>query len=104
MDNLTNCPQCPKHCPVEALSCGRGRAYFGQSIEAQPQEVHDDHHHGEHGHHGKPNLDSLEGLLRFFGHALHHGSVEDDAFTALSMDEQEQLKGLLKKLADSWNH
>ena len=112
MDNLTNCPQCPKHCPVEALSCGRGRAYFGQSSENQQPEGHDEHsyggyeegRHGEHGLHGKPNMDSLEGLLRFFGHALHHGGVEDNAFAALSADEQEQLKGLLKKLAESWNH
>ena len=103
MDNLSNCPQCPKHCPVDALSCGRGRAYFGQSVENQQQEGHDEHRRGEHDNHGKPNLDSLEGLLRFLGHSLHHGGVEGDAFASLSADEQEQLKGLLKKLAESWS-
>ena len=107
MDDITNCPQCPRHCPADALSCGRGRAFFGQ--ESSMQEDHEEHEHrgfdhprGERGHHGKPDLETLEGLLQACGHALHHGREESVSFTALSQEEQLQLKMLLKKLLESW--
>ncbi len=107
MDNITNCPQCPRHCPADALSCGRGRAFFGQ--ESGMQAYHEghvhkdfDHPHGERGHHAKPDLETLEGLLQACGHTLHHGRGGTVDFTALSQEEQLQLKTLLKKLFESW--
>ena len=35
------CPNCPRHCPSDQLSCDRGRRYFG--LEASGDEGH----HGE---------------------------------------------------------
>lgn len=109
MDTMTNCPQCPRHCPADALSCGRGRAFFGQESTGQAdheRHEHKDfdrpHPHGENGHHVKPDLETLEGLLSVCGHALHHGRGESVDFTALSQEEQLQLKTLLKKLLESW--
>ena len=109
MDNTTNCPQCPRHCTADALSCGRGRAFFGQ--ESSMQEDHEEHEHrgfdhpysyGERGHHAKPDLETLEGLLSACGHTFHHGKGESVDFTALSLEEQLQLKTLLKTLLESW--
>ena len=109
MGNIMNCPQCPRHCPSDALGCGRGRAFFGQ--KSSMQEDHEEHEyrgfdhphlHGERGHHAKPDLENLEGLLSVCGHALHHGRRETVDFTALSLEEQLQMKTLLKKLLESW--
>lgn len=86
-EKITNCNQCPNQCPVEALQCGRGRHYFEQM--------------------GKP--DDLYGLMRACGHYLHHSSGNpqreegrQQLFAALDEAEQETLKGLLKKLTESW--
>ena len=84
---------------MDALSCGRGRAYFGQGDKP---EIHSEHGGHGHGYHGKPDPDSLEGLLHMCGHTLHHGNVEGDLFDVLSADEREQLKTLLQKLIKSW--
>jgi len=111
MDERNNCPQCPRHCPADALSCGRGRAYFDQENDAPKQgHGHGEHDHKnrgsheEHGdHHSKPGKNTVEGLLRICGHKLHHGGVDGDLCAALSEGEQKQLKELLTKLVESWN-
>lgn len=86
------CPQCPNHCPVESLSCGRGRAYFGV----------DDSHSSSH-----KNFDeqSIAGLLRQCGHMLHHNQniTNDDICKHLTNEEQNILKGLLKKILSNEN-
>jgi len=109
MSELTNCPQCPRHCPVDALSCGRGRAYFqgNENEQSGNMEAHERgaHGHGKHEHERRGPLDkeSLPGLMRICGHTLFHRSGDDvDLFAALSAQEQEQLKTLLKKLVASW--
>lgn len=41
--------------------------------------------------------------MRVCGHYLHHNGGEgEELFAALNGAEQESLKGLLKKLVDSW--
>lgn len=104
MEQLTNCPQCPRHCPTDALNCGRGKAFFAgeQDTGDRPHPEHD-HEHRERGPHGRPDKNTLEGLLMICGHHLHHGGTDDLSFAALSTDEQEKLKALLIKLVDSWN-
>ena len=58
------CDQCDRHCPLDALRCGRGRRKYGgeqtESRERMPigrleqeHRPHDDHHHEEHDHHGR---------------------------------------------------
>lgn len=101
---ITNCNQYPNHCPADALQCGRGRHYFEQlenpgAVEASTGESRN-HRHGK--------SDDLYGLMRACGHYLHHSvgrhqeEREENLFAALGGAEQETLKGLLKKLLDSW--
>lgn len=137
-EKITNCNQCPNHCPADALQCGKGRHYFEQlenpdaaAADGGEHRGHGEGHgnkeghghgeghgnkeghgHGEghghrEGHHGKS--DDLYGLMRACGHYLHHsggkhqdGSEKNHLFSALDETEQETLKGLLKKLTDSW--
>lgn len=99
MENTAYCNGCPKNCPLNALRCGRGRAYLEQQhqegkfleIALPPSEGHDhghDHGHGYgHGPHpgghddwhgeGVPdvdmeNPDGLYALMRACGHVLYH--------------------------------
>lgn len=103
------CPCCPRGCSLSAPSCDRGKHYAVQLAGggAPQQHSHGEHHgpHGAHGPHGgaMPAPDSLEGLLRRCGHALHHGAVgQGDLFAALSPEEQASLRALLQKLTASW--
>lgn len=66
-------------------------------------------HDGGKGHHGhkhgpKPDKDSLLGLMKTAGHALHHAdkAQPDQLFSALDSQEQQELKTLLSKLIASW--
>lgn len=93
-----NCPQCPNHCPANALRCGRGRAWLKQREED-----------------GSGESEELYGLMRRCGHYLHHSAGQghgreqkqgnhekDRLFDALNEEEKDCLKDLLKKLLDSW--
>lgn len=106
------CPCCPRGCSLSAPSCDRGRSYAAQLAGGgAPQQHARGEHHGHHGPHGShephggsmPAPDSLEGLLRRCGHALHHGAVSrGDLFAALTPEEQTSLRALLQKLTASW--
>ncbi len=63
---LPNCPRCRRHCPIDAVSCGRGKELVekllsgemtleaaAQPGEGKPREghSHEGHHHGGHHHH-----------------------------------------------------
>lgn len=80
-----HCPICPNHCPVDALSCGRGRSYFSESSK-QPATIEE-----------KILLD-----LRKCGHFLHHqkGMDFDLLFSELSLDERNHLHELLSKITN----
>lgn len=83
---VQHCTQCDNNCPIDALKCGRGRRFFG--IEE------------------KIDTNSLTGLMKKCGHALHHsGGAMDEAklFQALSEEEQNTLKTLLQKVSASWD-
>lgn len=100
METITNCTQCPKQCPLNALKCGKGRAcaesqadgiapdaatevntghtYRHGKREFSGAEKHM-HEHGKRGghRHGGDSFadrDNLEGLIRACGHMLHHGA------------------------------
>ncbi len=103
------CQQCPNHCQVSALKCGRGRKFFGISTEGE--------HHGNRQEHNKEkrkvDSDSLYGLMRGCGHFLHHSSMtnekdaismEEQLFSCLNGNEQKLLKELLTKLQKNWNN
>ncbi len=36
LSELTNCPLCGRHCPIDSPSCGRGRALVAQLSEGKP--------------------------------------------------------------------
>ncbi len=127
------CPMCPRGCSQNALSCGRGKAYF-QTQENQQAVPNDSslnssvHHessqdskasHGSHhgrkgrGHHHMENQfpqDSLASLLMQCGHHLFHLARKgdevnaDEIVKALSPNEQAQLKQLLSTLIASWKN
>lgn len=40
------CTQCPNHCPVTDLKCGRGRSYFGQQGEMTEEKRDHEGHYG----------------------------------------------------------
>ncbi len=118
------CPICPKGCSQDALSCGRGRAYFQESSQDSPNEAAQSstHHHnhntsqgfhhrrGRRGHRHVENpfpQDSVLSLLMQCGyhlfHAVRKGDVDaEELVKALSLEEQNQLKELLTKLNTSW--
>lgn len=110
MENLTNCPLCHNHCPIEDPNCGRGKTLAeqlksGESIDPDAMMRKPEHGegHGHGGHHAPKDRSSLEGLLRECGHVLHHGGNRgEELFSSLTEEEQETLKALLQKLTQSW--
>lgn len=122
---------CPRGCDKDALSCGRGKAYFQahenpmqdtSNVAQEPKQDATSHNHHEHGgHHGRKDSgrghhhmaqfpkDSLESLLMQCGHHLFHAARKGEELNAneivkgLSSSEQEELKALLSKLIASWN-
>lgn len=113
-NTMTNCPQCPRRCPIEAVSCERGeelvrRIKAGEPLdlsglrESQERRHRDRHGHGKHDGHGRPDKNTLEGLLMICGHTLHHGEKKRaELFAGLTGSEQQELKVLLAKLVNSW--
>ena len=110
------CPMCPRGCSKDALSCGRGKAYFQAQENPQAAQTnaetsspsHDhgqdatSHSHHEHGgHHGRKGgrghhhmesqfpQDSLASLLMQCGHHLFHSARKGD-----EVDADEIVKGL----------
>ncbi len=81
------CPCCKNRCPVTALSCGKGKAYFGISAE------------GEHGRRGfQESGDEVVDLLLKCGHTLHHShGASEIKLYCLNQEERAQLVALLKK-------
>ena len=115
---LTHCPNCPRHCPKEALSCERGIRFFDQD---EPGDSGfgsgKDHHHGHHAeHHGGPRFFESESknplvlaLSKASAIAEHksqmmraHGKDEGTMFSVLTEEEQKELSSLLDKLLDQW--
>lgn len=109
-DTITNCPQCPKGCPITEPHCPKGRAYAEQlNQEGYDIEVteahHEKHSHGEHmheehrkhRHHEQFDPDSLPGMMHRVGHLLFHGNPES-VIDHLTLEEREQLKTLLGKM------
>lgn len=115
---VKNCTQCKNHCPIDQVQCPRGEEFAAFLKKGgNPEEfVGSSHHkgdgHGEKGHNhggrtghegrggfkGGEKPEDLLGLMRACGHALHHGNAGDEFFDALSAEEKEQLKAILKKL------
>ncbi|MGM9971427.1 MAG: hypothetical protein ACI35W_03390 [Anaeroplasmataceae bacterium] len=88
------CPQCPKHCSKNELSCGRGRAYFGVEggIENRPSHFNMTEDHG------------VMPLLRQCGHMLHHssGDINNDILCkGLTEEEKRKLEDLLKRVLNN---
>ena len=66
-ENNAVCPNCPRHCPLDAPGCGKGEQY---ARELRGENVPDDagsewekhghgHHGGEHGRHHHPMRNSI---------------------------------------------
>ena len=107
INEITNCPLCPRHCSIEAPSCGRGKALAeklkaGENVDIEKLQNERQHERGSHGHGDrKHDRDSLEGLLHECVHRLHHRDEDGaDFFAALSEDEKDTLKLLLRKLVE----
>lgn len=101
------CPNCPRHCPSDQLSCDRGRRYFG--LETSGDEGHHgEGHRGHKEHHGGPRFiesDSrnplIQNLLKASAVAEHksqmmriHGQDESSLFSVLTDEEQKELSSL----------
>ncbi len=74
---IQNCPCCPRHCPIDAVSCHRGEEIVekiknGETIgpEAYQKEHGQDDTHGGHRHHGSHDHHKDHGEHRSFS---HHG-------------------------------
>ena len=80
------CDQCENKCPIDALSCGKGRRNFGMEPAESGKESH-----------GRKMPDGVIGLLMQCGHVLHHGGADDeDLLRALNLQEQAELERMLK--------
>ena len=95
-ENIPNCPNCGRHCPIDAVSCPRGEEFVKKLLsgELSPEdgakvgsgegkhghgEEHEhcgeDHgHHGPHGHYGK----HPHGHGGWHGHHEHEGENEEN--------------------------
>lgn len=85
------CPQCPKHCPKDELSCGRGRAYFGTEGGFEKRSSH----------FNMAEENGVIPLLRQCGHILHHsgGDINNDILCkGLTEEEKYKFEELLKKV------
>lgn len=103
------CPHCHNHCPVSNPKCDRGREYADnikkglvdpsyQNRESGGHRRHGEDHHG----HRQVDLSTVTGLLQACGHAMFHGELEEAAVKkALTPEEQEILKGFLKRVLDA---
>lgn len=86
---MQRCDQCERHCPVDALQCGRGRSRFGLTNPNEQER--------------REMPDGPIGLLQQCGHVLHHGGVGgDDPLRALSAQERAELERLLSLLLADW--
>ncbi|MBC5688380.1 MarR family transcriptional regulator [Mediterraneibacter sp. NSJ-55] len=97
MTDMTNttvstCNQCPKHCPIDNLQCGKGRRVLEVSKTEETENAYEsthsrDHRHkseygSRHGHSRKHKgelrhnwqSDSLEVLFHTCAHCLHHSA------------------------------
>lgn len=92
------CPCCEKHCPVNKLSCPRGKAHFGVS----------DKDFAHHTNLSENPEEKMIVLLRRCGHFLHHnvgrGENVSPLVNALTPDERAQLEALLEKCLDRWQN
>lgn len=108
MENMNECPGCPRHCDRNNLQCERGEAYF--NAEATPDSFRAPAHHerGSHSHpegrhpghgHRRPEFPagSLADLMAQCARRLFHG--DEAVFAVLTQEETATLKGLLEKLA-----
>lgn len=80
------CTQCPEHCPVTDLKCGKGRSCFGQqrgTMGEKRDHKHDRRHEHNYDHrHGCGQTisweqDDLYNILRTCGHYLYHRFGKD---------------------------
>lgn len=88
-NSTQRCTQCGNNCPIDALKCGKGRRFFGLEDKE----------------HASFDPDSLAGLLKKCGHALHHsgGMEEKELFQDLTAEECSTLRELLQKVTASWD-
>ena len=94
--SITHCPNCGKHCPIDAVNCGKGETFveklkngeidpnqLRQELAEHEKNFHGDHekkghhgegghHHGHYGHHDYPHDGSLISLFHQCMHHIHH--------------------------------
>ena len=90
-----NCSQCPRHCPADALSCGRGKAYF-ERLRSGDQFESDDET-------ANALVELAQGVKHMGTMMKRMGRDTTSLLDALTEDEQAQLLALLKKQQDSFN-
>ncbi len=99
MENTAYCNGCPKNCPLNALRCGRGRAYLEQQHQegkfleiALPASEEHDHGH-DHGH----SCEHRHG--RGYGHGSHpggHGGWRGEGAPDIDMENPDGLYALMR--------
>lgn len=93
------CPCCNRHCPVDALSCPRGRQHFHLTEGGEGRPPFGEPHDGQ-------EEENAIMLLRKCGHFLHHsvghGGDADALLSAFTPEERATLEALLKKCLAAW--
>ncbi|MBQ3864680.1 MAG: winged helix-turn-helix transcriptional regulator [Clostridia bacterium] len=82
-----NCPMCGRHCPIDNLSCGRGRNFLRSLQEGTLPEAESERRNtpdvqeGRHGHGAREDLENRHGHggREDFEHHHGHGGREDFA-------------------------
>ena len=80
------CTGCDRHCPADALHCGKGRKLFG--VETKADRVMES---------GTPEL-----LSRCARMLRRVAEQTENPMAVLTAEEQQQLTDLLTKLAREW--
>jgi len=70
MEELKNCPICHNHCPIDSLSCDRGRNYFSASADPENPESRDSRDGRED---REKRYDRAQGVAGSREHSWEHG-------------------------------
>lgn len=110
---LANCPQCGRHCPIDALGCPRGQSLVEKLLsgEVDPDDVasqRDAHDRGGHGHPHKNHRDMHggreEGRGDLEGHAQRHGPRCDHSHGMPPMADDGSLESLFHQCMHRLRH
>jgi len=113
---MQRCPLCHNHCPIDSLSCSKGKKHFvSEADKKQDKKQEKKHDKVQEERKDTKKIkeyekkDDLYSLLRTCGHYLHHYAGKSDGqaenpelFQALDEQQKKELQASLKILKESW--